>query len=107
MKKSLLNILKSTVPIWLLFGCTHPPMGGSMGGWDHMMGYGGYGGTLMWLILIFFIVVIVYLAVERNKKGGNDVRSKEESPMEVLKKRYAKGEITKEEFDAIKRDIEG
>ncbi|MCG6878200.1 MAG: SHOCT domain-containing protein [Deltaproteobacteria bacterium] len=26
--------------------------------------------------------------------------------MEVLKKRYGKGEITKQEFDAMKRDIE-
>ena len=28
-----------------------------------------------------------------------------ETAMEILKKRYAKGEITKEEFDRIKRDI--
>jgi len=28
-----------------------------------------------------------------------------ETPMEILKKRYAKGKITKEEFDSMKKDI--
>lgn len=30
---------------------------------------------------------------------------KTESALEILKKLYAKGEITKEEFDRIKKDI--
>ena len=71
-----------------------------------MMGYGAYGGMLMWLILIIFVVVIVYFVFERSKKSGNQDRLSGESPTEVLKKRYAKGEITKEEFETIKRDIE-
>lgn len=106
MKKNLLYLLKATIPMLLLFGCTHPPMGGSMGGWDHMMGYGGYGGMFMWLILIIFVVVIVYFVFERSKKTGNKDRLSGESPTDILKKRYAKGEITKEEFETIKRDIE-
>lgn len=29
-----------------------------------------------------------------------------ETPVDILKKRYARGEITKEEFDTIKRDLQ-
>jgi putative membrane protein len=34
------------------------------------------------------------------------VRGAGESAFDILKKRYAKGEVTKEEFDRIKRDVE-
>jgi putative membrane protein len=30
-----------------------------------------------------------------------------ESPLDLLKRRYAKGEITKEEFEQMKKDLEG
>jgi putative membrane protein len=36
----------------------------------------------------------------QNKNGQNN-----ESPMETLKKRYAKGEITKEQFEEMKKNI--
>ena len=34
------------------------------------------------------------------------IGSSGETPLDILKKRYAKGEITKDEFDRMKRDIE-
>ncbi len=76
------------------------------GRWNHMMGYGGYGGIFMWIILIVIAVAIVYFVVNRSKTTGNSETSTGESPTEILKKRYAKGEITKEEFDRLKREIE-
>jgi putative membrane protein len=90
----------------IISGCTHRPVGGPMGGWDHMMGFGGYGGIFMWLIIIIVVAVILYLVLNRNLSPGSPRAGTRESPLEVLKRRYAEGEITKEEFDRMKREIE-
>jgi len=60
----------------------------------------------MWLILIVIAGVIVYFVISRGKTNGNSITATRESPTDILKKRYAKGEITKEEFDKLKREIE-
>lgn len=92
--------------LMLFSGCTHSPADRSMSGWNHMMGYGGYGGMFMWLILIIGLAVVIYFVINRNKTTGNSINSTREIPMDILKKRYAKGEITKEEFDKLKKEIE-
>jgi len=80
-------------------GCTYDADGRYMG--MHMMGY-GYGG-IMWLIWVFVITAIVYLIVSQGKRSGGP---QAESALDILKKRYARGEITREEFESIKKDIE-
>lgn len=72
-----------------------------------MMGYSGYGGMLMWLILLIIAGVILYVVFNRSRKIGNPGRPATESSKEILNKRYAKGEITKEEFERLKKDIDG
>lgn len=91
----------------LLVSCTGAGIRSTQdrGGWGHMMGYGGYGGNFMWIILIVIAVVIIYFVINQSKTTRN-LTSTGESPTEILKKRYAKGEITKEEFDRLKREIE-
>ena len=71
-----------------------------------MMGYGGLGGMFMWLIWIVIAAVIIYLVFNLSKRNKISIDSAEQSPIEILKRRYAKGEITKEEFDRIKKEIE-
>ena len=53
----------------------------------------------MWFIPFLTIVLVVLLYKNNNPTTRN------ETPMEILKKRYAKGEITKEEFEEIKNKI--
>jgi putative membrane protein len=66
---------------------------------------GGFGMGCMWIILIVIVVAVILLAtgyVSRTKKAGE---STEESALDVLKKRYARGEISKEEFEEKQRDL--
>jgi putative membrane protein len=82
------------------------PGGGMMG--PGMMGW-GYGMGWFWpiLMLVFWIAVIVgivflirWVSTRTREHGGFG-----ESAIEILKKRYARGEITKEEFEKMKKDI--
>ena len=77
------------------------------GGWNPMMHYGfGYGGMFMWIILLIIVGVLIYFIVQAQKTKGQTSTPKE-SPLDLLKKRYAKGEIAKEEYERMKKDLEG
>jgi putative membrane protein len=65
------------------------------------MGY-GYGGGFMWLIVLVLVGVVIYFWFQVSKSKGSD-GSIIETPLDILKKRYAKGEIDKEEFDRKKK----
>jgi putative membrane protein len=73
-------------------------------GW-HMMNWGhmdtGYGGVIMWIIFLALIAVVVYFLVS----GKKLIKKDEETPLEILKKRYAKGEISKQEYEKMKKDL--
>ncbi len=60
----------------------------------------------MLLFWIFIIGVIAYFIFDRIKQNRKVKDSSVESPTEILKKRYARGEITKEEFDRLKKKLE-
>ena len=69
-----------------------------------MMGFGWIIMILFWILIIIGIVFLIRGIVEQSRLES---RSKDESALEILKKRYAKGEISKEEFEEKKRDILG
>jgi putative membrane protein len=57
---------------------------------------------LFWALIIFGIVTLVRYLSDR----GPTTRSTEvETPLQVLRRRYASGEITKEQFDDMKRNV--
>jgi putative membrane protein len=71
----------------------------------------------MWIfpiITILFFLVVVYLlfgktGLRRGHYPDRDPieRTNLESPIDILKRRYARGEITKEEFDQMRKDLSG
>jgi len=70
------------------------------GGWGNMMGWSG-GGIMMvlfWVAVIYFFVWLV----RNNKTNGIDSNKK---ALDILKERYAKGEIDKKEFEEKKKDL--
>ena len=72
-----------------------------------MDGY-GYGmsssmwilGAIFWILILAGLVLLIkYLWEGAGAKGA------QESALDILKKRYAKGEINKEEFEEKKKDL--
>jgi putative membrane protein len=75
---------------------------------DYGWGMGsGWGMGLGWLFFVLFwvlvIVGVVYL-IRLFARGGRP-KTEEETPMDILKRRYAKGEISKDEFEKMKEDL--
>lgn len=62
---------------------------------------------LLGLLLIFLLVVVAVAAVKWlwGQQMPFGIGTKE-SAVDILKKRYARGEIGKEEFDRLRKDIE-
>ena len=76
--------------------------------WNH----GFWMGPWMWLIslvvFIGFIVLAVWLIRWIGQGGGppSSDTSKRDRALEILRERYARGEISKEEFEQMRRDLE-
>lgn len=78
-------------------------------------GYGGYGwgmgggigmiiAILFWTVLLIAVVVIAISLVR--KSGSSQPLSPKETALDILKQRYAHGDIGKQEFEEKKRDLQ-
>lgn len=67
-------------------------------------GYMGWGGGFMMFFLTLLIIVAIFWLLRSANRNGKS-SSLQESPLDVLKKRYARGEITKTEYEAMKKDL--
>jgi len=68
-------------------------------GWMSMMGFGMLFMALFWVALIVGGVLMVKWLM------GQGGASRGDSALEILRKRYARGEINKEEFEERKHDL--
>lgn len=81
--------------------------GTMMDGWGYgPMHDGGIGGLgWLWNIVIFVIIILGVVALVRWLAYPHHYKSEDRSPLDILKERYAKGEIDKQEFEEKKRDL--
>lgn len=76
----------------------------------HGFGY-GWGGFLFMILLWGLLIVAVVGLVKVLFSGGNVRRAKDfpedEDPLAILDRRYAGGEVSREEYEIIKKDLKG
>lgn len=68
--------------------------------WDNM-GFGmmGFG----WLIPLAVIALVVWIVMRISRSGPSENRG--DRSMAILKERYARGELTRDEFEIMRQDI--
>jgi len=71
-----------------------------MGWW---MVFGGVWMIIFW-ILILFLVFWAIKKLTRNRDSGSDAIEKGDA-LGIARERYARGEISREEFEQIKKDL--
>jgi len=72
-------------------------------GMHYMWGATGIGMMLMMVLFWGLIIVGLVLGIRWLISQGKE--SRPDSPIEILRQRYARGEIDKEEYEAKKRDL--
>jgi putative membrane protein len=75
--------------------------------WEmHPMWWWGWGVGMMLMMVIFWgLIIIGLLAAIRWLLGQSRRSNHSDSALEILRQRYARGEINKEEFESKKRDL--
>jgi len=75
-----------------------------------MMGFGLIGVVLMilfWGGLILGAVWLVRVVFQSDNQSGSRTQStQEQSARDILDRRYARGEITREQYEAMRKDLE-
>jgi len=76
-----------------------------------MWGYSNWGmglGMLIWwaLLLGIFVLAIYGLVSLLNRHGGSQ-SLRHPDPVEIIKERYARGELTTEEYHRMREELQG
>jgi putative membrane protein len=81
--------------------------GDGMGYWNGCGSFGryfGFGHGIMAIVTIVILALLIIWAVKMIKSGQTNP-FKAQDPLTILKTRYAKGEISKDEFNEMKKEM--
>jgi putative membrane protein len=73
--------------------------------WEMHPMWWGWGIGMMAMMFLFWALVIVGLIVGIRWLLGQGKATRSDSALEILRQRYARGEINKEEFESKKKDL--
>ena len=76
---------------------------------NHGHGIAMEGFSILWIVIIAVVIIILLVWILTRTGSSEHTRleaNKEDSPIDILKKRYAIGDITKEEFEEMKQDLQ-
>ncbi len=78
-------------------------MGSMMGGnWMHF----SIGRISLWVLALIILGLLIYVIVRLQRGTTGATRTEAgETPLEIVKKRYARGEINREEYDKLRKDL--
>ena len=69
-------------------------------------GYGhGWGMIWGWIIGLIVLVALIWIIVKVASKNGRTPGDRDKTPVEILKERYARGEIEKKEYEERRKDL--
>lgn len=87
-------------PILVQWGMGEPP-------WGWHMWWGAWGvGMLLFMLLFWALIIVGIVALVRWAFGKGGGPAPGGRALEILKERYAKGELTREQYQAMRRDLE-
>lgn len=75
--------------------------------WHQYFWSGGFW-IFPFLMMLVMLVACVFMATRMRGvcwPADFQNRTKDEAPLDIAKRRYASGEITKEQFEALKKDL--
>ncbi len=78
-------------------------MGGYGYGWGGGWGFGVIGMVLWWILIVLGIVLLTRWLLSGSPRRGE--QGSTGHALEILKERYARGEIDKQEYEEKKRDL--
>ena len=75
-------------------------MGYFWSGFHGMTWFGGIGMILFWILILAFVIWGVVMISRNNSRHGSSSKA-----LDIAQERYAKGEISKEQYEEIKKSL--
>lgn len=66
----------------------------------------GWGMGWPWIIGLIVLIVVVWLVITTVNRKNRPLETGSKTPLDILKERYARGEISRKEFEERKQDLE-